>query len=351
MSRQIALDTINLKPVERLAHTDYSLDYHKHLVRKMTGLDPSHPDASRKFADACGIDFFFGTYDGLHGDWAARGRATNMGHAVYAADGSDRVEPAECPFKNEEDVWGFDAVAEYGLPDFDEQVASYEQIARNAREKFPNQLSTGGYYKSIISGAIAAFGWEMLLLGASDNAKMEKVLDSFYRFTKFHMEAWAKTSAEVIIQHDDFVWTIGPFMHPDYYRKVIIARYAEMWKVLHAAGKKVLFCSDGTFTELAGDLADAGADGFIFEPMNDFGFMVSNFGQTKCLVGSYVDCRDMTFGKWAKVKDDMDRSFAAAKKCKGMMFAVGNHLPANIPEDMIERYLAYLMANWSTSNE
>ena len=259
--------------------------------------------------------------------------------------------PARSPFNSEEDVWAFDAVSEYGLPDFNEQVAAYEKIIQNSRVNYPEQLVTGGYYRSIVSGAIAAFGWEKLLLAASDPAKMEKVLDSIFRFTLFHMKAWAETSAEVIIQHDDFVWTGGPFMHPDYYRKVIIARYAELWKPLHAAGKKVLFCSDGNFMELAKDVAEAGADGFIFEPMNDFGFMVERFGQSLMLAGSYVDCRDMTFGKWEKVREDMDRSFAAAKKCKGMMFAVGNHLPANISDEMMEKYLDYLMANWEIEDK
>ena len=348
MARQLALDTINLKPTERLAHTDYSLEYHKDFMRKKTGMEPSDPDAYRVFYDACGMDFLFGTYDGLRGAWVEEnlGRATDMGHAVYAKDGSDMRESNMCPFKEPEDVWAFDAVEEYGLPDFDEQVAAYEAIVQDARAKYPNQLATGGYYKTIVSGAIAAFGWEMLLLGASDPVKMEKVFDSFFRRTLFHMEAWAKTSAEVIIQHDDFVWGNGLFLHPDYYKKVIIARYAELWKPLHAAGKKVLFCSDGDFTKLAKDVAEAGADGFIFEPLIDFDFMAENFGQSKVLIGSHVDCRDMTFGQWDKVKSDIDKTLEAAKKCKGLMFAVGNHLPANISSEMLGQYLDYLMANW-----
>ena len=40
----------------------------------------------------------------------------------------------------------------------------------------------------------------------------------------------------------------------------LFARYAELWKPLHAAGKKVLFCSDGNFTEFAADIVAAGAD-------------------------------------------------------------------------------------------
>ena len=159
----------------------------------------------------------------------------------------------------------------------------------------------------------------------------------------FHMKAWAETSAEAVIQHDDFVWSRGPFMDPEYYRKVIIPRYAALWEPIHAAGKKVLFCSDGDYTVFVSDLAEAGADGFIFEPYLDFGMMAQRFGQSHCLVGSYVDCRDLTFGDWKKVKTDIDRTFDVLEKCSGAILAVGNHLPANIPDDMLDSYYGYLL--------
>ncbi len=345
MSRQLALDTINLKPVKQLAHTDYSLNYHAEYCRKLTGKTPSEPGAIRDFYNRWAVDFLFCTPGGLHAEWAKRGRTTDMGHAVYASDESDKTLPQECPFKTQEDVWAFDAVKEYGLPDFEAQVRANEaDLAKNLQE-WPHQLVTGGYYRTLVSGAIASFGWDMFLLALAEPRKMEPVLDSFYRFTQFHMDAWARTSVEVVIQHDDFVWTEGAFMDPEIYRKFIIPRYAALWKPLHAAGKKVLFCADGNFTEFAEDIVAAGADGLIFEPMNDFGWMAERFGQSKCLVGSYVDCRDMTFGRWEKVKADMDRTFALARTCKGIIFATGNHLPGNIPEAMMEKYIAYFLAH------
>lgn len=54
--------------------------------------------------------------------WTKRGRVTDMGHAVYATDRSNQRAPHECLFKDDEEVWTFDAVAEHGLPDFDELV-------------------------------------------------------------------------------------------------------------------------------------------------------------------------------------------------------------------------------------
>jgi len=344
VSREVALDNIRLRPCERWAHTEYSLGHHKELLKKWESRPPraDAPPLSDP-ADPFCLDFNWGTHDGPI-RWGDVGRVTDMGHAVYAADGSDRRESVETPFKTPEDVWAFDAVTEYGLPDADELVQFYEEKIGAARRNDPKRLSTGGYYSTIVSGAIAAFGWDMLLLAASDQAKMEKVLDSFFRRTLFHMEAWAKTSVEACIQHDDFVWSAGPFMAPEFYRKVIIPRYAELWKPLHAAGKKLLFCSDGDFTEFVNDVAEAGADGFIFEPMVDFGMMAERFGASHCLVGSFVDCRDMTFGKWDKVKADIDRTLDALEKsCKGAIVAVGNHLPPNIPMDIMEKYFDYLV--------
>jgi uroporphyrinogen-III decarboxylase len=293
-----------------------------------------------------GIDFLWSTQDGLHTDWAAHGRSTDMGHAVYAADGSDQRQPVVSPFHTAEEVWAFDPAAEYGRPDFDEQVQAYEKMVQDARRELPDQLVTGGYYKTIVSGAIQAFGWDMLLLAAADRKKMERVFDRFFQFTLHHMQAWAKTSVEVIIQHDDFVWTEGAFMYPEIYRKVIIPRFAELWKPLRAAGKKVLFCSDGNFMEFAEDIVAAGADGLIFEPLNDFAFMAERFGQSSVLVGSCVDCRDLAFRPWQEVRPTMDRSLELARQCKGVIFAVGNHMPANIPPAMMDHFIEYLQANW-----
>jgi len=345
MSRQLALDTIRLKPVRQIAHTDYSLNYHENYLRRLTGMDPDEPGALRAFYDLWAIDFNWSSNDGLHGKWSQRGRATDMGHAVYASDGGDQRIASASPFKEPEEVWAFDAVKEYGLPDFDAQVRAYEALVQEARTEFPDQLTTGGYYKTLVSGAIQAFGWDMFLTALSEPARMEPVLDSLYRFSRHHMLAWARTSAEVIIQHDDFVWTEGGFMNPDLYRRFIIPRYAELFRLLKAAGKTVLFCSDGNFMEYAEDVVQAGADGLIFEPFNDFGWMAERFGQSHCLIGSFVDCRELTFGTWDQVKADIDRSLATARQCKGVIFCTGNHLPGNIPEAMMEKYIAHFRAH------
>ena len=342
MSRENALSNIRCTAAQRWGRTEYSLEYHDELVRKAAPGSASPEARQRALFDSLGLDFMWGTDDGIRGDWGRFGRATDMGHAEYAANGSDMHAPKACPFKRVEEVWAFDPDAEYGLPGFDEQVRRYRTVDAEARAAYPGQFCTGGYYKTIVSGAIAAFGWDMLLEAAADRRRFEIVLDRFYRRTLFHMKAWAATDVEAVIQHDDFVWTSGPFMDPAFYRAVIIPRYAELWKPIHAAGKKVLFCSDGNFSELASDIVAAGADGLIFEPCNDFGSMAERFGDGCCLVGSAVDCRDLTFGRWDSVQDGLERTAAALRRCSGAILAVGNHIPANVPDDMVERYNAAL---------
>jgi len=190
MSINVALDNICLRSSDRWAHTEYSLQYHLDYMARRTGLSKEDPELLRRCFDLFEIDFNWDINDGII-DWKTTGRITDMGHASYAADGGDQHASAESPFQTMEEVWGFDAVEEYGLPDFGEQVR--------------------------------------------------------------------------------------------------------------------------------------------------------NFGKTHCLVGSFVDCRDLTFGKWEKVQSGLDETFKQLENCKGAILAVGNHLPPNIPEPMMDRYFDYLL--------
>lgn len=359
MSRQIGMDCINCRPTPRPAHVDFSLEYHHGLIRKVTGTEPGpggvskhaaddnllSPDVLRRFYDAWDYDFLWGTHDGFV-DWAKAGRCTDMGHAVYAADGADQHAPAACPFLEPEEVWAFDPVREYGLTPFAELVAGYERDYQKRAAAFPNQACTGGYYKTVISGAIAAFGWDMLLLAASDESRFARVLERFGAYSMHHARAWAATSIDTYIQHDDIVWTAGPFIRPEFYREVIFPIYRELWKPIKAAGKKVIFCSDGTVDMFLEDIAACGADGFIFEPSNDFDKIVRTFGGHSLLVGSKVDCRTLTFGTWEQVQAEIDATLALTRGLPGFMFAVGNHIPANVTDERCLRYMAALQEKW-----
>ena len=94
------------------------------------------------------------------------------------------------------------------------------------------------------------------------------------------------------------------------------------------------------------DIADCGVEGFIFEPCNDFEKIVHSFGGHYALFGSKVDCRTMAFGTWEQVKAEIDETFKLTKNLPGFMFAVGNHIPANVSDEMCERFINYLREKW-----
>jgi len=175
---------------------------------------------------------------------------------------------------------------------------------------------------------------------------LEGGIEGFYRLSLHHYRAWAKTSIEVFICHDDVVWSQGPFMHPDFYRQAVFPRYQRLWQVLHEAGKIVLYCSDGTWTQFVGDVAAAGADGFICEPTTSLDTIVERYGHTHAIVGSQVDCRTLTFGSREQIKREIDETLKIAKRCPGFMFAVGNHIPSNVPVENALFYFDYLRQRW-----
>ena len=344
MSYDIGIRTLRLEPTDRLAHTEYCSNYA--LVRAVTGLDPgTDKGANEAFHEAWSYDLQWVTNDGPV-PWDKRGRVTDMGHAEFLEGGVDRRDHVFCPFRDVEEVLCFDAVEEYGLPDQEELVRYYEETYRKAQKRHSAQVCPGGYYKTIVSGMIQTFGWDLLLEAAAYRDRIERVIDSFYRLSLHHFEAWAKTSIEAFICHDDMVWSAGPFMHPDFYRSAIFPRYRKLWQVLRDAGKIVLYCSDGTWTEFVDDIADAGAQGFIFEPTTSLDYVAERYGKTHVIVGSNVDCRTLTFGTREAIRSEIDATLALAEHCPGFVFAVGNQIPSNIPVENAVFYFDYLSTHW-----
>ena len=326
MSYDIGWKAINLEMPERVGHTEYCS--HPLLAKAITGADPREDGSAwRRFYDAVGYDLLWCTNDGP--GWS--GRQTSMGHAVFQQDGVDFNENVFCPFESPEDVLNFDPAAEYGIPDVDERTAFFEEAYQSGQAAHPEQIVAGGYYKTIFSACIHAFGWDMFLSAAPlDYERFDRIVEGFFQISMANFQAWARTSAPVFICHDDIVWSEGAVFHPEWYRKYVFPRYKKLWAVLKQAGKKVLFCSDGDFTEFVDDIADAGADGFIFEPLTDLEYIVRKYGRDKVIIGN-VDTRILTFGDKEAIRREVERCMDLGKPCPGFFIAVGNHIPHNVP--------------------
>jgi uroporphyrinogen-III decarboxylase len=210
------------------------------------------------------------------------------------ADGSDFRQPKPSPFTDLEQIYSLDPFEEYGRVDHKQQAAEYQAWYREAR-KGPGVIS-GGTYKSVISFAIDALGWDNLLAAAGvDPERFGRLLNRWADYLMQYVEAWAATDIEVYLTHDDMVWTSGGFLRPEFYRRYVFPNLRRYWDCVRSAGKKVLFCSDGCFTEYVDDLAAAGAEGFIFEPLTSLEKIVAKYGKTHVIMGN-ADTRVLTFG-------------------------------------------------------
>jgi len=296
----------------------------------------SHPRLVEMLGDRLDLDFIFST-DGPE----VKGRLTNMGHAFWNEDWSDYNTNYCYPFATPEEVLSFDPVAEYGLPDINAKAEEYQARWKQGQANCDAVLP-GGLYRTLFSFAIASFGWDMFLTAVGlDEERFEKVLEGFYQIIMAHTQAWAKTDIEVFLTHDDMVWTEGAIFHPKWYRSHVFPRYRRYWEVVRDAGKKVLFCSDGDYTEFVDDLVAAGAQGFIFEPLTSLEYIVPRYGQTHVIIGN-ADTRILTFGTKGAIRDEVKRCMELGRDCPGYFFAVGNHIPHNVPvENALECFEAY----------
>lgn len=333
MSYEIGRKILNLEPTSRVGRTEYCYCYPS-LIEHITGLDSLKPElyheAMNKFYEFVGFDFAWYSDDGPR--W--EGRWTDMGHAEFQEGGTDLSRNVHCPFTDPDEVLEFDASKEYGLPDISERTKFFQTAWDEYRSHFPDVVIPGGYYKTIVSGAIQIFGWEMLLMAAGIDQKTfgEDVLEGIFKVTQANINAWAETNIEYFISHDDMVWTQGAIFKPEFYREYIFPRYKELWKPLKDKGIKVIFISDANYTEFVDDIADAGADGFMLEPMTSLEYIAEKYGKTHVIVGN-ADTRILTWGTKDQIKTEVERCMKAGRDCPGFIMAVGNHIPANVPKE------------------
>jgi len=337
MSYARGWQAIHLEMSDRIPHTEYI--FHRQFTLKMTGLDPESRDpgereqATIKLARALDYDFmwsaYFMPYEGLR---------TEMGHGQYTETGTDIVE-AVTPFTSPEQVLAFEPERDIRAPSAGELTELVRAWHARAQADYPEAVLPGGFYRGVFTWAILTFGWEQFMLAAAiDEPRFDRILEGFTRITRRVVDAHIAARIPIFLWHDDLVWSQGPPFRPQWYRKYIFPRYRRLWAPLREAGIKILFCCDGDFTAFIDDLAEAGCDGFIFEPYTSLAEIVERYGRTHVIMGN-IDTRILTFGSHDQIRAEVKRCGDLGRGCPGYFFAVGNHIPYNVPIPAIECYL------------
>lgn len=343
MSLQDGMSAIRLEMPPRVPRTEYSAEFHWDLVKAVTGIDvsPNHsPEArelaSQAFRKAWNYDFVWSI---LIGSQFLGQKRTRMGHAVYASGGVDYDDQVICPFQTPEEVLEFDPWKEYGAPpEQSELIRQFEAHFAQNMSRNPDAVNMTGVYITCISGLIEIFGWDMLLLAAGwDPEAFGAMTGRYCSWIGKFFEALAASSVPVVMIHDDIVWTSGPFVHPDWYRKFVFPNCKRMFAPIVESGKKIIYTSDGTYTMFVDDIAACGVHGFVMEPTTDMGYVADKYGKTHVFIGN-ADTRVLLSGSREDIRAEVKRCMDIGKKYPGFFMAVGNHIPSNTP---VENALYY----------
>ncbi len=329
-NREYGMAALNLQMTDKVCRMEYSVLGHEELLKRVTGRETVNEDTMRDFMNRWDICMTWNTM--VFSDYLGP-YVTKMGHASYAAGSTDFNRDVRCCFEDEDEVFSFDPYAK--LPHYDE-AELIRQFNENCDEQnafSPDTVNTTGTYITAMSGLIEMLGWELLLTCAGiDSERFGEFLDRYTLWMEQFFRALAKSKAPVVMIHDDIVWTEGAFINPGWYRKHIFPAYERYLSYLHDAGKKIIFTSDGNYTEFIDDIAACGIDSFVLEPTTDMAYIAKKYGKTHGFVGN-ADTRVLLLGGKEDIRREVQRCMNIGRDCPGFIMAVGNHIPANTPVD------------------
>ncbi len=333
---------MNLEMPPRVPRTEYSADFHWDLVREVTGIpvnSKSPKEVQEKAAGAFQKAWDYGfVWNILIHTQALEACRTKMGHAVYAADGTDFDPEISCPFEEPEEALDFQPFDVYGRQEHGKLVEEFNRDYRRRCELVPDAVNTTGIYITLVSGLLEIFGWDMFLtiLGMEPEAFGETA-NRYAAWVQQYFCALADCEAPIVKVHDDIAWTAGAFARPQWYREYVFPNYKKLFAPLREAGKKIIFTSDGNYTQFVDEIADCGVHGFVLEPATDMAYVAEKYGRTHVFIGN-ADTRILLGKNKEDIYQEVKRCMDIGKKCPGFFMAVGNHIPANTP---VENALYY----------
>ena len=276
MSYELGLAALNMEMTDTVPRTEYSAESHWKLIKKVTGIDTTIVDkrleASNAFRKAWEYSFIWQTNIGGT-QISEKGPTTDQGHAVYMENSegqSDYRDHTEVAYPDPELALNLDVPAVYGEYGKNEIINFFEDAYLGTGKKCPDALHMAGVYINPVSGMLEIFGWDtFLMMMGLDLNKFNKVMESYCIWVEQFYRGFCESNVPVFMMHDDICWTSGPFADPEWYRSQIFPYYKKWIDMLKAAGKRVIFTSDGNYSCFFDDIVKCGAEMLVMEPCCD----------------------------------------------------------------------------------
>ncbi|MBN1445904.1 MAG: hypothetical protein JW957_07350 [Candidatus Omnitrophica bacterium] len=150
-------------------------------------------------------------------------------------------------------------------------------------------------------------GVENLFLDlAAPDENFRTLLDMVHDFYLQHYSLWCLTGADAVAMGDDWGSQKALLISPVRWRSIFKPLYAEYFNLLHRAGKKVFFHSDGMILDIIPDLIEIGADVLNCQiDCMDINELGRNFGGRIVFWGEPDRQRVMPFGTAAEVRAEV----------------------------------------------
>jgi len=176
-------------------------------------------------------------------------------------------------------------------------------------------------------------------------AHVEKLLEAQGETGARYAEVAAETRlSPLFFTYDDIAYKDRLMFSPDLLRRTFVRMLKRICEILHGAGIKVIFHSDGNLMEILDDMLDAGIDGLNpIEPLAgmDIGLLKKRYGRRLILVGN-VDCSQvLPLGTREDVVE-------AARACIRVASPGGGHFIGSsseiVPSTPLENIIAFYEA-------
>jgi hypothetical protein len=351
MSRDRGRAAFNLEKTDMVPQVEWYWPMSKEAYLNITGIDPAEDvkGAALAVIEKLELDFSWG---GIPDPSSVSLPGSDFSRTDPAGD---RIEPwgvFSTKWRTEgahlrvgdaataRDVLEFD-VESYEERSVSELAREYQRIHdRNEREIGDRLLVGEAHYTTLFHWFLGLFGWRATVeAGMRSPSGFARQAERFVELSRRHLEAWSRVRGlEVFISHDDICMSNGPIFSPRWYRKHIFPHYPEVWEPIKERGIPVVFCSDGDVTSIMGDVFEAGADGFIFEPYVDLKWAADRWGGEKVLIGN-VDTRLLTGGTPEQAVQEVERCIRACGDIPGYFLNAGGQLPHTIPWENLKAYL------------
>ena len=199
-------------------------------------------------------------------------------------------------------------------------------------------LVSVGFYNTMFIWPLLSFGWENFMLCALDD-RFERIMDEFRELNRRAFRAFARLPVNFVICHDDIVKTRGPVCSPEWMHKYIFLAYEELWSIVRASGKEVIFMADGCVDAYADDVMALGARGIISEPYTDYKRLARKYQD--CFLAGEGDNRILMRCGKDEIRNMVLNMVETAHMSGGYAMGIGNHIPWNVPPEGVKYYLDF----------